>query len=157
MTKRKGELHGTGLIKRKFRRKDISSLDDLARVVNESAACNLYQLVSIHKMVLPSCLPKIGPGFSPPIFAAWMVSRSTITYALSVGPSRGSLPQEDCHSRGGDAVLAVGCVVTIAGGQTSTSTCNRGSLSSEGGTSSRKYENTAARRVKMLCALTLLY
>ena len=46
MTKRKGELQGTGLIKRKFRRKDISSLDDLARVVNESAACNLCQLVS---------------------------------------------------------------------------------------------------------------
>ena len=25
---------------------------------------------SVHKMVLPSCLPEIGPGFSPPIFAA---------------------------------------------------------------------------------------
>ena len=45
ITKRKGELHGTGLIKRKFRRTDVSSLDDLACVVNESAACNLCQLV----------------------------------------------------------------------------------------------------------------
>ena len=34
-----------GLIKRKFRRTDVSSLDDLARVVNESAVCNLCQLV----------------------------------------------------------------------------------------------------------------
>ena len=34
-----------GLIKRKFRRADVSSLDDLARVVEESAACNLCQLV----------------------------------------------------------------------------------------------------------------
>ena len=45
MTKRKGELHGIGLIKRKFRRTDVSSLDDLASVVNESAACTLCQLV----------------------------------------------------------------------------------------------------------------
>ena len=30
-----------------------------------------------------------------------------------------------CHSEGGDAMLAVGCVVTITGGQTSPSTCNR--------------------------------
>ena len=156
MTKRKGELHGTGLIKRKFRHTDLSSLDDLARVVNESAACNLCQLVSTQDgtTIVPS---QDWAGFLSSHFAAWMVSRSTITYALSVGPSRGSLPQEDCHSRVGDAVLAVGCVVTIAGGQTSPSTCNRGSLSSEGGTSSRGYENTAARRVKMLCALTLLY
>ena len=74
MMKRKGELHGTGhikfpcfgLIKSKFRCTDISSLDDLARVVNESAACNLCQLVSTQG-VLPSCLPEIGPGFSPPI------------------------------------------------------------------------------------------
>ena len=34
-----------GLIKRKFRRTDVSSLDDLALVVNESAVCNLCQLV----------------------------------------------------------------------------------------------------------------
>ena len=34
-----------GLIKRKFRRTEVSSLDDLARVVEESAACNLCQLV----------------------------------------------------------------------------------------------------------------
>ena len=34
-----------GLIKRKFRRTDVSSLDDLAIVVNESAVCNLCQLV----------------------------------------------------------------------------------------------------------------
>ena len=130
----------------------------LVHVVNESAACNLCQLVSTQDgtTIVPS---QDWAGFLSSHFAAWMVSRSTITYALSVGPSRGSLPQEDHHSRGGDAVLAVGCVVTIdiAGGQTSPSTCNRGSLLSEGGTSSRGYENTAARRVKMLCALTLLY
>ena len=34
-----------GFIKRKFRRTNVSSLDDLARVVNESASCNLCQLV----------------------------------------------------------------------------------------------------------------
>ena len=34
-----------GLIKRKFRTADVSSLDDLARVVEESAACNICQLV----------------------------------------------------------------------------------------------------------------
>ena len=158
MTKSKGELHGTGLIKRKFRHTDLSSLDDLARVVNESAACNLCQLVSTQDGTCTTIMPSQDwAGFLSSHFAAWMVSRSTITYALSVGPSRGSLPQEDRHSRGGDAVLAVGCVVTIAGGQTSPSTCNMGSLLSEGGTSSRGYENTAARRVKMLCALTLLY
>ena len=35
-----------GLIKRRFRRTNVSSLDDLARVVDESAVCNLCQLVS---------------------------------------------------------------------------------------------------------------
>ena len=45
MTKRKGELHGTDLIKRKFRCTGVSSLDDLASIVNESAACSLCQLV----------------------------------------------------------------------------------------------------------------
>ena len=34
-----------GLIKRKFRKTDVSSLDDLARVVDESAVCNICQLV----------------------------------------------------------------------------------------------------------------
>ena len=34
-----------GLVKRKFRQADVSSLDDLARVVEESAACNICQLV----------------------------------------------------------------------------------------------------------------
>ena len=34
-----------GLIKRKFRQTDVSSLDDLARVVKESLACNICQLV----------------------------------------------------------------------------------------------------------------
>ena len=34
-----------GLVKRKFRKTDVSSLDDLARVVEESAACNICQLV----------------------------------------------------------------------------------------------------------------
>ena len=93
MTKRKGELHGTGytkfspdacfgLIKRKFCRTNVSSLDDLARVVNESAACNLCQLVGTQDGTTIG-LPEIGPSFSPPIFAAWMVSRSTITSALS--------------------------------------------------------------------------
>ena len=87
MTKRKGELHGTGLIKRKFRHTDLSSLDDLARVVNESAACNLCQLVSTQDgtTIVPS---QDWAGFLSSHFAAWMVSRSTITYALSVGPSR---------------------------------------------------------------------
>ena len=34
-----------GLIKRKFHKTAVSSLDDLAHVVKESAACNIYQLV----------------------------------------------------------------------------------------------------------------
>ena len=34
-----------GLVKRKFRKADVSSLDDLARVVEESAVCNICQLV----------------------------------------------------------------------------------------------------------------
>ena len=87
MTKRKGELHGTGLIKRKFRHTDLSSLDDLARVVNESAACNLCQLVGTQDgtTIVPS---QDWAGFLSSHFAAWMVSRSIITYALSVGPSR---------------------------------------------------------------------
>ena len=34
-----------GLVKRKFRKTDVSSLDNLARVVEESAACNICQLV----------------------------------------------------------------------------------------------------------------
>ena len=34
-----------GLVKRKFRKSDVSSLDDLARVVEESTACNICQLV----------------------------------------------------------------------------------------------------------------
>ena len=34
-----------GLIKRKFRRTDVSCLDNLARVVEESGACNICQLV----------------------------------------------------------------------------------------------------------------
>ena len=56
MTKRKGELHGIGhtkfspdacfgLIKRKFRRTDVSSLDDLARVVNE-CSCGQYSVTN---------------------------------------------------------------------------------------------------------------
>ena len=35
-----------GLVKRKFHQADVSSLDDLARVVEESVACNICQLVS---------------------------------------------------------------------------------------------------------------
>ena len=93
MTKRKGELHGTGhtkfspgacfgLIKRKFRRTNVSSLDDLARVVNESAACNLCQLVGTQDgtTILPS---QDWAGFLSSHFSAWMVSRSTVTSALS--------------------------------------------------------------------------
>ena len=34
-----------GLVQRKFLESDVSSLDNLARVVNESAACNICQLV----------------------------------------------------------------------------------------------------------------
>ena len=34
-----------GLVKRKFRKTPVSSLDDLARVVDDSAACNVCQLV----------------------------------------------------------------------------------------------------------------
>ena len=63
-----------GLIKRKFRKSDVSSLDDLACVVKESASW------SVPKMVVPSCLPEIGPRSSPP---AWMVSSNTITFASS--------------------------------------------------------------------------
>ena len=93
MTKRKGELHGTGhtkfsldacfcLIKKKFRRTDVSLLDDLARVVNESAACNLCQLVGTQDgtTIVPS---RDWAGFLSSHFAAWMVSRSTVTSALS--------------------------------------------------------------------------
>ena len=130
MTKRKGELHGTGhtnfspdacfgLIKRKFRCSDVRSLDDLARVVNEYAAY-LCQLVSTQDgttYTIVSSRAWAGLLFSH--FAFWMVSRSTVTSALS------TTIQEDCHNRGGDAMLAVGCVVTISGGQTYPSTCNR--------------------------------
>ena len=92
MMKRKGELHGTGhtkfspdacfgLIKRKFRRTNVSSLDDLARVVNESAACNLCQLVGTQDgtTIVPS---RDWAGFLSSHFAAWMVS-STVTSTLS--------------------------------------------------------------------------
>ena len=71
---------------------------------------------------------------------------------LRAGPSRGSLPQGDCHG-GGDAVLAVGCVVTITGGQTSPNNSER-ALSSEESTSTRGYDSTAARVQGMQCALT---
>ena len=93
MMKRKGELHGTchtkfspdacfGLIKRKFRRTDVSSLDDLARVFNESAACNLCQVVGTQDgtTIVPS---RDWAGFLSSHFAAWMVTRSTVTSALS--------------------------------------------------------------------------
>ena len=45
-----------GLIKRKFRKTDVSSLDDLARVVEESAACNICQLVGAQdgRVIVPS-------------------------------------------------------------------------------------------------------
>ena len=45
-----------GLIKRKFRRTDVSSLNDLARVVDVSAVCNLCQLVGTQdcQTIVPS-------------------------------------------------------------------------------------------------------
>ena len=45
-----------GLIKRKFRKADVSSLDDLARVVEESAVCNICQLVGAQdgRVIVPS-------------------------------------------------------------------------------------------------------
>ena len=45
-----------GLVKRKFRKADVSSLDDLARVVEESAACNICQLVGTQdgSTIMPS-------------------------------------------------------------------------------------------------------
>ena len=71
-----------GLVKRKFRQADVSSLDDLARVVKESAACNTASW-SVPKMAVPLCLPEIGLGSFPPISAAWMVSNNTIISASS--------------------------------------------------------------------------
>ena len=71
-----------GLVKSKFRKTPVSSLDDLARVVDDSAACNVCQLVGAQDGL---CLYRheIGPGSSPPTSAAWMVSSSTITFTLS--------------------------------------------------------------------------
>ena len=45
-----------GLIKRKFRKTDVSSLDDLAQVVEQSAECNTCQLVGTQdgNVVVPS-------------------------------------------------------------------------------------------------------
>ena len=45
-----------GLIKRKFRRTKVSLLDDLAHVVNESAACTICQLVGTQdgQTIVPS-------------------------------------------------------------------------------------------------------
>ena len=47
---------------REFRRTNVRSLDDLARVVNESAACNLCQLVGTQngQTIVPS---RDWPGF----------------------------------------------------------------------------------------------
>ena len=44
------------LIKRKFRKTDVSLLDDLARVVEESAVCNICQLVGAQdgRVIVPS-------------------------------------------------------------------------------------------------------
>ena len=53
-----------GLIKRKFRRTDVSSLDDLARVVNESAACNLCQLGRYTRWYCHRAIPRLGGGLS---------------------------------------------------------------------------------------------
>ena len=61
-----------GLIKIKCRCTNVSSLDDLAHVVNESAACNLYQLVSGRYTRWPNhrAFPRMGwvslLPFSPP-------------------------------------------------------------------------------------------
>ena len=56
-----------GLIKRKFRRTAVSSLDDLADVVEESATCNICQLVGTQdgRVIVPS---RDWAGFLSPHF-----------------------------------------------------------------------------------------
>ena len=56
-----------GLVKRKFRKADVSSLDDLARVVEESAVCNICQLVGAQdgSTIVPS-RDWAGFPFPPP-------------------------------------------------------------------------------------------
>ena len=55
-----------GLIKRKFRLTNVSSLDDLASVVNESAACNLCQLVGTQDgTIYHRAFPRLGRVFLP--------------------------------------------------------------------------------------------
>ena len=144
-----------GLIKRKFRHTDVSSLDDLTRVVNESAACNLCQLVGTQDgtTIVPSrdwagflsshfcrldgskkyhhfCFEQDHPGV---IFLKKTATAKEETWCLLLGDWSPSLADKP------PLVPATGLF-----------------LSSEGGTSSRGYENTAARRVKMPFALTLL-
>ena len=160
MTKRKGELHGTGhtkfspdacfgIVKRKFRRTDVSSLDDLARVVNESATCNLCQLVGTQNgtTIMPSCN---WAGFLSPHFAAWTVSRSTVTSALSRTILKKTTTMEEetrCLLWGVWSPLLEDNPPLVPATGLSLEQ-RRYPL--------RGYENTAARRVKMPCALTLL-
>ena len=106
-----------GLIKRKFSWTDVSSLDDLARVVEESAACNICQLVGAQdgSTIVPSRdWARFLSSLPPP---GWY--KAVPSLSLRAGLSRGSLPQEDCHGGGGTAGFAAWGVVTISGGQTS--------------------------------------
>ena len=103
-----------GLIKSKFCRTDVSSLDDVARVVEESVACNICQLVGAQdgSTIVPS-----RDSFSPFLPPGWY--QTVPSLPLRAGPSVGSLPQEHCHAGRGIAVLAAWGVVSISGGQTS--------------------------------------
>ena len=105
-----------GLIKRKFRRTEVSSLDDLARVVEESAACNLCQLVGAQdgSTIVPS---QDWARFLSSHFRRLDGIKKIPSLPLRARPSRVSLPQEDCHSGGGTANTVVGCVVTVTCGQ----------------------------------------
>ena len=95
-----------GLIKRKFRCTNVSLVDYLARVVNESAACNLCQLVGTQdgQTIVPSrdCAVSLLQ-FSLP---GWYQSPPGWYQAVPSLPAL-SGTQEDCHSRG-DTVLTVG-------------------------------------------------
>ena len=71
-----------GLIKRKFCRTDVSSLDDLACVVEESAACNFCHMVST-KDGTTIVSSQDWARFLSSHFCRLNGSKSTITFALS--------------------------------------------------------------------------
>ena len=50
---------------------------------------------------------EIGPGSSPLTSTAWMVSSSTITFALS-GNIQGQSSEEDCYGRRGGKEIVAG-------------------------------------------------